>query len=378
MSAYYAPPAGASAKAADPQTPTPVPFTFGESAPQARLTVAFRLLAALPQLIVLAVLGVAAYVVTIIGWFAALFTGRLPAFAADFLTGYLRWMARVYAYAFLLTDVYPPFSLADADYPVRVAVTPGPLNRLAVLFRFFLMIPCWIVTTVISYGAFTIVQLVSWLIVLISGRMPNALHEALAATLRYQLRTAAFGLMLTSAYPGGLFGEPKYSLSQWPLVLSAGARKLLGVFIVLGALLVIGGGVAVGVVLSQTGHSAASAKNQVLADAAPAISAISNYPTTLKACTGNLSCVTALDRKVGATLGTFAQQLPAIAMPSAKAEAADKAMASSASGTAAIFDRLGTATTPTQYDKLVGAAGVQASINQLNQAYINLGNALTS
>jgi hypothetical protein len=378
MSAYYAPTAGASAKAADPQTPTPVPFTFGESAPQARLTVAFRLLAALPQLIVLAVLGVAAYVVTIIGWFAALFTGRLPAFAADFLAGYLRWMARVYAYAFLLTDVYPPFSLADADYPVRVAVTPGPLNRLAVLFRFFLMIPCWIVTTVISYGAFTIVQLVSWLIVLISGRMPNALHEALAATLRYQLRTAAFGLMLTSAYPGGLFGEPKYSLSQWPLVLSAGARKLLGVFIVLGVLLAVGGGVAAGVVLSQTGHSAASAKNQVLADAAPAISAIGNYPTNLKACTGSLSCVTALDRKVGATLGTFAQQLPSIAMPSAKAEAADKAMASSASGTAAIFDRIGTATTPTQYEKLAGSAGVDASVSRLNQAYINLGNALTS
>jgi hypothetical protein len=34
-------------------------------------------------------------------------------------------MARVYAYTFLLTDVYPPFSLADADYPVRVAAMPG-------------------------------------------------------------------------------------------------------------------------------------------------------------------------------------------------------------------------------------------------------------
>ncbi len=379
MSAYYAPTAGASAKAADPQTPTPVPFTFGESAPQARLTVAFRLLMALPQLIVVAVLGVAAYVVTIIGWFAALFTGRLPGFAADFLGGYLRWMARVYAYAFLLTGVYPPFSLADVeDYPVRVAVTPGPLNRLAVLFRVILMIPCWILTTVISYGAFTIVQLVSWLIVLITGHMPNALHEALAATLRYQLRTAAFGLMLTSTYPGGLFGEPKYSLSQWPLVLSAGARKLLGVFIVLGAMLVVGGGVAAGVVLSQAGHSPASAKNQVLADAAPAINAISNYPTNLKACTGSLGCVTALDRKVGATLSTFAQQLPSIAMPSAKAETADKAMASAASATSAIFDKLGTATTPTQYEKLAGAAGADASVSQLNQAYINLGNALSS
>ena len=79
----------------------------------------------IPQLIVLGLLGIAVYVITIIGWFGALFTGRLPVFAADFLTGYLRWMARVYAYTFLLTDVYPPFSLADADYPVRVAAMPG-------------------------------------------------------------------------------------------------------------------------------------------------------------------------------------------------------------------------------------------------------------
>ena len=99
----------------------------------------------IPQLIVLWLLGIAAMVIVIIGWFGALFTGRLPVFAADFLTGYLRWLTRVYAYMFLLTDVYPPFTLDDADYPVRVAVMPGQLNRLAVLFRFFLLIPCWIV-----------------------------------------------------------------------------------------------------------------------------------------------------------------------------------------------------------------------------------------
>src|SRR5271169_2674850 len=102
---------------------------------------------------------------------------------------------------FLLTDVYPPFSLEDADYPVRVAVMPGQLNRLAVLFRFFLLIPCWIALTIVVYGAFTIVQFVSWLIVLISGQMPDALYQALAAALRYQLRTLGFALMLTSAYP---------------------------------------------------------------------------------------------------------------------------------------------------------------------------------
>src|SRR5208282_583930 len=130
-----------------------------------------------------------------------------------------------------------PFTLDDADYPVRVAVMPGRLNRLAVLFRFFLLIPCWIVQAIVAYGAFTIAAFVSWLIVLISGRMPEALHQALAAALRYQIRTLGFGLMLTSAYPAGLFGDPQGYGAQpgygaegeswWRLILSGAARKLM-------------------------------------------------------------------------------------------------------------------------------------------------------
>src|ERR1051326_7888233 len=169
MSAYYA--ADATAPATEQSTPAPVLVAFAGSAPQSRLTVAFRIFLAIPQLIVLWLLGVAAGVITIIGWFGALFTGRLPVFAADFLSGYLRWLSRVYAYNYLLTDEYPPFTLADAEYPVRLAAMPGQLNRLAVLFRIFLLIPCAIVNAVMTYGALTVFQFVSWLIVLVTGRM---------------------------------------------------------------------------------------------------------------------------------------------------------------------------------------------------------------
>ena len=207
MSAYYA--ADGTAPVAEQSTPAPVLVAFAGPAPQSRLTVAFRIFLAIPQLIVLWLLGVAAGVITIIGWFGALFTGRLPVFAADFLTGYLRWLSRVYAYNYLLTDLYPPFTLDDADYPVRLAVTSGRLNRLAVLFRFFLLIPCWIVQAVVSYGALTIFMFVTWLIVLVTGQMPDAIHQGLAAVLRYQVRTLGFAMMLTSAYPAGLFGDPQ-------------------------------------------------------------------------------------------------------------------------------------------------------------------------
>jgi uncharacterized protein DUF4389 len=69
-------------------------------------------LLAIPHLIVLVFLEIAALVVVIIAFFAILFTGRYPRGMFDFVVGTARWYWRVDAYALLLmTDRYPPFSL---------------------------------------------------------------------------------------------------------------------------------------------------------------------------------------------------------------------------------------------------------------------------
>jgi hypothetical protein len=68
---------------------------------------------AIPHYIVLLLLDVALIVVVIVAWFAILFTGRYPRGIFDFVEGVIRWHNRVIAYAFvLITDRYPPFSLA--------------------------------------------------------------------------------------------------------------------------------------------------------------------------------------------------------------------------------------------------------------------------
>jgi hypothetical protein len=70
-------------------------------------------LLAVPHLIVLCVLAVAAVVCVLVAWFAILFTGRYPRPLFDFVVGVFRWWFRVAAYAILLTtDRYPPFRLA--------------------------------------------------------------------------------------------------------------------------------------------------------------------------------------------------------------------------------------------------------------------------
>ncbi len=70
-------------------------------------------LLAIPHIIVLVVLSIAAVLAIIVAWFAILFTGRYPRVLFDSVVGVTRWWLRVNAYAALLiTDRYPPFSLS--------------------------------------------------------------------------------------------------------------------------------------------------------------------------------------------------------------------------------------------------------------------------
>ncbi|MGW4893530.1 DUF4389 domain-containing protein [Kitasatospora sp. NPDC004240] len=218
---------------------------------QNRLTVLLRLLLAIPQFIVVWVLSVVAFVVAVIGWFGALVLGRLPEFAATYLSTYLGYETRLTGYAMLTVDRYPPFAFHAPEYPLQIALKPGTLNRLAVFFRFILVIPAAIIQSVLLTGWWA-VSFISWLVVLILGRMPRPLFEATAAIVRYRLRYQAYWLMLSSAYPKGLFGEDERELlggpvPGWsamggagsatrPLVLSGAGRGLLVAFILIGLL----------------------------------------------------------------------------------------------------------------------------------------------
>ncbi|MFL6115691.1 MAG: DUF4389 domain-containing protein [Catenulispora sp.] len=212
--------------------------------PQERWTVLIRLILAIPQLIILYLLWVAGFFVLIVGWFAALFTGRLPDGIRGFLIGLLRYQVRVHGYLLLLVDEYPPFAFFDApDYPIQIEVPPpARLNPLAVLFRLILLIPAAIVSSVVTDGAMA-VSIVVWVIMLFTGRQPEPAFGATSAALRYETRFLAYTGMLTPTYPKGLFGEPGAPGDQpsttRPLLLSSGARVLLIVMIVVGVIVSI-------------------------------------------------------------------------------------------------------------------------------------------
>ncbi len=79
--------------------------------PRARLTIALRLLLAIPHIVVLVFVLLAWALTTIAAWFIILFTGTYPQSLYEFGVGALRWRLRVESYMLLLIDEYPPFSL---------------------------------------------------------------------------------------------------------------------------------------------------------------------------------------------------------------------------------------------------------------------------
>jgi hypothetical protein len=88
---------------------TLVTFTYPER--MSRWQPLVKWLLAVPHYLALFALSIAAMVVVIAGFFAVVITGEYPQGLRDFLVGVYRYNVRVQAYAGLLTDQYPPFSL---------------------------------------------------------------------------------------------------------------------------------------------------------------------------------------------------------------------------------------------------------------------------
>ncbi len=86
----------------------PIDLEIDPPAPQHRLKTLFRLILAIPAFFVSSGLSFLLYVIALLGWFAALVTGRMPLGLRNAGAYVLRYNAQVGAYAiYLLADRYP-------------------------------------------------------------------------------------------------------------------------------------------------------------------------------------------------------------------------------------------------------------------------------
>jgi len=175
---------------------------------------------AIPHFVVLAFLWAAFIVLTLVAFFAILFTGRYPRSIFDFNLGVLRWTWRAcfYSVSGIGTDRYPPFSLGpEPDYPATLDVAyPQRLSRGLVLVKSWLLaIPHLIVVAIFTGsatwawadwqvqwpGLIGLLTVVAGVVLLFRGGYPREIFELVVGCSRWVYRVIAYVALMRDEYP---------------------------------------------------------------------------------------------------------------------------------------------------------------------------------
>jgi len=163
-------------------------------------------LLAIPHWVVLYVLSFVLVVLSLVSWFAILFTANIPEGLFDFMTTIFRYQWRTYSYISWMREPYPPFDFTSANVdpgtdPARLSIArPERLSRLLIFVKWLLVIPHFVVLFFVFIGAM-FVWIGGFFAVLVTGRWPEGMRTFLVGTFRWTMRVTAYAYLLTDQYP---------------------------------------------------------------------------------------------------------------------------------------------------------------------------------
>ncbi|MDP2328229.1 MAG: DUF4389 domain-containing protein [Dehalococcoidia bacterium] len=181
----------------------PYPVTLEIDYPESldRVTTLFRLLLAIPAMILMSLVTAAARSLSLAIVLMLLFRRRYPAPWFEWMRYMTEYQTRAGAYLGLLTDEYP--STTD-EQRVHLRIDPpneAILNRWLPLVKWLLALPHWIALYVLFIVAF-LVTILAWFVILIRGRYPRGLFDFVVGVNRWALRATIYAFMLTTdRYP---------------------------------------------------------------------------------------------------------------------------------------------------------------------------------
>jgi hypothetical protein len=180
----------------------PIGLIVDDDLARNRLTVFFRYLLAIPQVIWLVLWAYAMlWLLLPLAWLLSLILGRLPNWLHSFLGHYLRANSHLRAYLLLLANPWPPFLGAPGTYPVDVRIDPpAQQRRLTVFFRGLLAIPALLIATAFSYVNF-LLMVFAWWYSMVFGRMHEGMRNASAWMFRYEVQAIGYAYLLDDRYP---------------------------------------------------------------------------------------------------------------------------------------------------------------------------------
>ena len=204
----------------------PVDVELGERESQRRWVTGLRLFLLIPAALIATVFEGSGYAVLFVdeessaawsggtllavaffGWFVCVVLGRMPQGFRDLQAYGLRYLAQFAAYGLVLTDRYPNVDPAEPpasgpDHPVRLNVEDDlRRSRLTVFFRLLLALPHFVWIT-LWWVAATLAVIAAWIVAVIIGRPPAALHRFLSAFVRYASHLGAYAALTANPFPG--------------------------------------------------------------------------------------------------------------------------------------------------------------------------------